>query len=270
MIQPSVTISLLPNNPKVPFILGPDLPQAMATAAELGYPAVELFPPNLESVDVPLLRTLLQTHQLQLSTIGTGGGWVTQQLTLIDADPAVRARASAYISEIIRRAAELGASAIIGSMQGRCGIRDRRECLEMLRDQLGELAAVAASCGRPLFYEPLNRYETDLFNTLGDTFHFLEDGLPKNLQILADLFHMNIEESCSATALRFAGNRIGHVHFVDSNRQVPGRGHTDFGPLVEAIRSIDYQGYLAVEAFPQPNSRAAAKEALASFRTWFA
>lgn len=269
MIQPSVTISLLPNSPKAPFILGPDLDLAMATAADLGYPAVELFPPNLESVDVLRLKTLLETHQLQLSTIGTGGGWVTQQLTLIDADPSVRARATAYISEVIRRAAELGASAIIGSMQGRCGNRERRECLPMLRDQLGELAAVAASCGRPLFYEPLNRYETDLFNTLAETFEFLEDGLPKNLQILADLFHMNIEETCSATALRMAGSRIGHVHFVDSNRQVPGRGQTDFGPLAETLRSIGYQGYLAIEAFPQPNQREAAEIALASIRRWF-
>lgn len=268
MIQPSVTISLLPNSPKAPFLLGPNLVEAVATAAELGYPACELFPPNLAAIDVPTIKDLLQTHHMQLSTIGTGGGWVTQQLTLIDSDPTVRERAKNYISEIIRRAAELGGSAIIGSMQGRCGNRDRRECLDLLRDQLGELAAVAAGCGRPLFYEPLNRYETDLFNTLGDTFRFLDDGLPQNLKILADFFHMNIEETCSATALRLAGSRIGHVHFVDSNRQVPGRGQTDFGPLAETLKSIGYQGYLAVEAFPLPSSREAAETALASFRRW--
>lgn len=269
MIQPSVTVSLLPNSPRAPFLLGPNLAEAVATAAELGYPALELFPPNLDAIDVPVLKELIQTHRIQLSTIGTGGGWVTQQLTLIDSDPTIRERAKNYIAEVIRRAAELGGSAIIGSMQGRCGTRDRRECLDVLRDQLGDLAEVAAGCGRPLFYEPLNRYETDLFNTLGDTAEFLNGGLPQNLKILADLFHMNIEETCTATAVRLAGSRIGHVHFVDSNRQVPGRGQTDFAPIAEAFRSIGYQGYMAVEAFPQPNQREAAETALASFQRWF-
>jgi sugar phosphate isomerase/epimerase len=269
MIQPSVTISLLPSSSRAPFLLGPNLTEAVAIAAELGYPAFELFPPNLDAIDIRLLKSLLAQHQLQLSTIGTGGGWLTQQLTLIDPDPAVRQRASDYIAEVIRRAAELGASAIIGSMQGRCNGRHRDECLSVLRDQLGALADVAAGLGRPLFYEPLNRYETDLFNTLSETVKFLDNGLPRNLQILADFFHMNIEETCSASALQLAGGRIGHVHFVDSNRQVPGQGQTKFGPLAEALRAINFQGYLAVEAFPLPSAREAAATALSSFRRWF-
>lgn len=269
MIQPSVTISLLPNSPKSPFLLGPDLAAAVATAAELGYPAFELFPPNLDAIQIPAIRQLLKDHAIQLSTIGTGGGWLTQQLTLIDPDAAIRQRAQDYIANVVHKAAELGASAIIGSMQGRCGTRDRSECLSMLGDQLGALADVAAQCGRPLFYEPLNRYETDLFNTLSATSKFLHDGLPTNLKILADLFHMNIEETCTASALRMAGERIGHVHFVDSNRQVPGRGQTDFQPIAEALREIHFQGYLAIEAFPLPTAREAAAVALTSFRRWF-
>jgi sugar phosphate isomerase/epimerase len=270
MIQPSVTISLLPSNPKAPFLLGPDLAGAVAAAAEIGYPAFELFPPHLAAIDVPQLKSLMATHGLRLSTIGTGGGWVTRQWTLIDPDASIREQAKNYIADVIRRAAELDATAIIGSMQGRVGTRNRAECLAMLRDQLGELGAVAEGCGKPLFYEPLNRYETDLFHTMEETLGFLNDGLPQNLKILADLFHMNIEETCTASALRLGGSRIGHVHFVDSNRQVPGRGQTNFGPVAEALRATNYNGYLAVEAFPLPTPPSAAQQALASFRQWFA
>ena len=48
------------------------------------------------------------------------------------------------------------------------------------------------------------------------------------MKLLADLFHMNIEEANLAEAIRAAGSHIGHVHFADSNRRAAGMGHTDF------------------------------------------
>jgi len=266
MFEPSITISLLPNLPRAPFVLGPELEPAIAQAAAMGYPAVELFAPDLESLDVPLIQQLCQRHNVRVSTMGTGGGWVTKQWSLLDPDPQVRRQARDYISEVIRRAAACDATAIIGSMQGRCGGRPRTECLDLLREQLDELALVAAELGRPLFYEPLNRYETDVFNSLSETADFLNEGLPANIKILADLFHMNIEERDLAKAIMRAGTRIGHVHFVDSNRQAPGLGHTDFVPIWAALRAVHYDGYLAIEALPLPDPATAAQTALATFR----
>jgi sugar phosphate isomerase/epimerase len=266
MFEPSITISLLPNLPRAPFVLGPDLEPALAQAAEMGYGAVELFAPDVEAIDVAQIQQGCQRHGLRVSTLGTGGGWVTKQWSLLDPDPQIRAHARQYIREVIQRAAQCDATAIIGSMQGRCGGRPRTECLDLLREQLNELAMVAAELGRPLFYEPLNRYETDVFNSIVETADFLNEGLPANLKILADLFHMNIEEQDLAEAIRRAGSRIGHVHFVDSNRQAPGLGHTDFAPIWTALHSIHYAGYLAIEALPLPDPATAAKTALATFR----
>ncbi len=269
MIQPSITISLLPNHARAPFVLGPDLDQAVALAAEIGYPAFELFPPDLSYVDVAQLKNLTRDHGVRLSTIGTGGGWVTKQWSLIDPDPAIQRAAFEYIAAVIRRAAELNASAIIGSMQGKCGSRDRAECLKRLAEQLNSLGEVADEVGQSLFYEPLNRYETDLFNSVIDTANFLNQGVHDRVRILADLFHMNIEEVDSAAAIRTIGSRIGHVHFVDSNRQAPGLGHTDFAPIRDALKSIQFQGYLAIEAFPLPTPEQAARQALETYRRYF-
>lgn len=264
MIQPSITISLLPANPRAPFVLGPDLHSSMELAAKIGYPAFELFPPNCEAIDIPNIRKWSQELGLSLSTIGTGGGWVTNQWSLIDPDPAIRQSALDYITRIMEMAAELEASAIVGSMQGRCGGRERASCVNLLGEQLTKLATVAQRIGRPLYYEPLNRYETDLFCTLAETASFLA-GLPSDLKILADLFHCNIEETDTAQAILDAGKRVGHVHFVDSNRQVPGRGHTDFKPIVQALKEIQFQGFMAIEAFPLPDSETAARQALQQF-----
>jgi sugar phosphate isomerase/epimerase len=82
------------------------------------------------------------------------------------------------------------------------------------------------------------------------------------VKLLADLFHMNIEEVDLARAIRAAGARVGHVHFVDSNRQAAGFGHLDFLPVLQALHSIGYEGYLSAEAFPLPDSVTAAKQTI--------
>jgi sugar phosphate isomerase/epimerase len=112
----------------------------------------------------------------------------------------------------------------------------------------------------------LNRYETNLFNRLSEAAGFLQNINASNVKVLADLFHMNIEESSVPDALRGAGRVIGHVHFADSNRQAVGFGHTSMGPIIEALRQIGYQGYLSAEIFPLPDSETAARRTIEAFR----
>ena len=69
-----------------------------------------------------------------------------------------------------------------------------------------------------------------------------------------------------AGVLVAAGPHVGHVHFADSNRRAAGMGHTDFAPVVKALREIGYAGYLSAEVLPLPNSTAAAKQTIESFR----
>ena len=174
--------------------------------------------------------------------------------------------AKKFIRGIIEVAAKLGAPAIIGSMQGRWGDGvSREQALGWLADALNELGEHAASLGQPLLYEPLNRYETNLFNRVDETVAFLKTLKTRNVKILADLFHMNIEEANVADALRAGKGFIGHVHFVDSNRRAVGMGHTDFAPIVAALRETGYAGFLSAEAFPLPDSAACAAQQIKGF-----
>ena len=77
---------------------------------------------------------------------------------------------------------------------------------------------------------------------------------------------MNIEEADLATAIKSGGHRIGHVHFVDSNRQPVGAGHLDFPPIIAALNEIGYDGYLSAEAFPIPDSQTAAEMTINAFK----
>jgi sugar phosphate isomerase/epimerase len=117
----------------------------------------------------------------------------------------------------------------------------------------------------PFLYEFLNRYETNLFNRVGDSLEFLKTLRTQNVKVLCDLFHMNIEESDIAAGLRLAGPKVGHVHFADSNRRAIGFGHTDMKPVMTALRDIGYDGYLSAEVLALPDSQAAAEQTIRYF-----
>jgi sugar phosphate isomerase/epimerase len=152
-------------------------------------------------------------------------------------------------------------------MQGRWGDGVTREqAIAWLGDALEELGARAGRDRMPLLYEPLNRYETNVFTRQGEAAAFLRSLRTKNVKLLCDLFHMNIEESSIADALRAAGPLVGHVHFVDSNRLAVGFGHIDMPPIMAALREIGYTGYLSGEVLPLPDSVAAAKQTMKAFQ----
>ena len=268
-MKSAVTISLVSQAKGGPFVFWDGLEDGCARAAALGFDAVEVFPPTAAAIDAAQLKDLLARHRLRLAAIGTGGGWVVHKWSLTHADPAVRTQANSFIRKIIDLASEINAPAIIGSMQGRWeGSVSREQAMAWLREALDSLGAHAAANGQILLYEPLNRYETNLYNRLADTAKFLETLSRKNIKILADLFHMNIEEQSIPNALRESAPYIGHVHFADSNRQAIGFGHTNVAPIIEALRQIGYAGYLSAEIFPLPDSEAAARQTIESFRKY--
>lgn len=266
-MRSAVTISLVPEASGGPFVFWHDLEARCAKAAELGFDAVEVFPRSAAELEVSLLRSCLDRHGLKLAAMGTGAGWVVQKLRLTDQDQAVRQRARAFIREIIDIAGRFGAPAIIGSMQGRTdtGISHEQH-LVWLAEALDELAPRAADYGTTLLIEPLNRYETNLINSVADGVKLIGSLKSKNVKLLCDLFHMNIEEPDIANALSEAGAHVGHVHFADSNRRAVGFGHTPMAPIIGALRRMGYDGYLSAEVLPLPDSDEAARQTIASFR----
>jgi sugar phosphate isomerase/epimerase len=110
--------------------------------------------------------------------------------------------------------------------------------------------------------EPVNRYETDFVNTVPEGVALLgKVGMP-NLKLMPDVFHMNIEDVTIDGELSRYINDIAYVHFADSNRQAPGRGHTDFKSIVNQLKQAGYEGWVALEILPIPDPDEAAREAI--------
>lgn len=268
-MRSAITLSFVPEAHSGPFVFRGELASSVSLAMQLGFDAVEIFPPGPEFFDhahggQANVSQVLHDHGMALAAVGTGAGWLRHRLSLADPSPVQRIKAIEFIQRILDVATEFQAPAIIGSMQGRSSTDmplDRAR--GTLREALERLDEHASRIGGAILYEPLNRYETDQCNRLQDGVQCIA-GL-RSTRLLADWFHMNIEEADMPEAIRLAGESIGHIHFADSNRSAVGFGHLEVPPLVRALEEIGYAGYLSAEVFPLPDPMAAAKQTIAAF-----
>lgn len=126
--------------------------------------------------------------------------------------------------------------------------RTEEEDTAVLVEAFAVLGAHAASEGVEIYLEPLNRYEDHMVNRLADGVRLLKLVGLDAVRLAPDTYHMNIEESDPAAALQDAADYIGHIQASDSNRLEPGAGHIDWALFGATLRSIGYQGTVALES----------------------
>ncbi|MGH9326278.1 MAG: TIM barrel protein [Terriglobia bacterium] len=251
---------------QVPLLVCGDIPGAFRQAAEWGCQGVEIHLRRAQDLDPQIVKRLAADYGLGIPTLGTGLA-ARDGLSLADPQPEVRARTVDRLRGHIEFAAEVGSAITIGSLSGKLGdcsgeerLGRRSQALESLR----EVCEFARRSGVTVLLEPLNRYECDYLNTLADGLQVSAEIGAANLRLLADTFHMNIEEADLVGSLRAAGDSIGHVHLADTNREAPGHGHLDVGSVLEVLSEIKYRGYLAFEVFPLPDSHTAVRDGIAA------
>lgn len=270
-MKPCVTISLVEEARGGPFVYWHDPLENAKKAQALGFEAIEIFPPGPEALDASHFPDIPALTGQRIAAIGSGAGWVRHQWHLTHPSPSIRHQARAFIAQLLVAAARFDAPVIIGSMQGRHGQGvSKEQALEWLGEALVDLSKQAQSLGTWVYYEPLNRYESNLLNTAKDTVRFLAQLDAPRIKVLADLFHMNIEEANVAGALLEYGSMLGHVHLVDNHRQAAGSGSMPYSPIAAALKHMGYQGYLSAEVFPLPDSASAAARTMDTCQRWFA
>jgi len=125
----------------------------------------------------------------------------------------------------------------------------------------------AEELGVYLIIEPLNRYEQWWPCRLEEAVEICKEVGSPNCRIMADFFHMNIEEADIAKSIEQAGEYIVNVHIADSNRITPPNGHTDFVPAFKALKKVGYEHYLGLEcAVPGPDKKEELRRAAAYVR----
>ena len=84
------------------------------------------------------------------------------------------------------------------------GGQDKATAIRQFQSSLGELVDAAVESEVPLLVEATNRYEATLANSLDDAWELAAPFEGKNVYILPDTFHMNIEEAFDSDIRRSA------------------------------------------------------------------
>ncbi|MCC6485843.1 MAG: sugar phosphate isomerase/epimerase [Armatimonadetes bacterium] len=243
---------------------GASLEDKLTNLKRFGYEALEVWGAGLGD-RVSELSAASKTTNVPVGSICAGFRGCP-----LDATKAERDLAWNDIKDILKAAGKLGSVGVImvpvfgpPRLPDLSPLQDAVSLeLELFVAQLKDAAPVAADAGTLILIEPLNRYETHLIKTLEDAVRVCERVDHPSVRIMADFFHMSIEEADIPAAIRKAGDWIAHVHLADSNRLLPGLGHTDFRSGFAALKDIGFDGFMALECgVPEPANDSLTKSA---------
>ncbi len=173
----------------------------------------------------------------------------------LDPDPVKRRRSMDRCREILKFCGDVGAAGqIVPPIFGGPRVPDLSPVWTpiqiedaLLEAHLHELGPWAAENHTWLLLEPLNRYEQHYLRRLGDAARVIDASRSPGVAILADLFHMHIEETDSNQALRENARHVRHLHLADNTRLEPGSGDFEWDRLFRTLADIGFSGAMAYE-----------------------
>jgi D-psicose/D-tagatose/L-ribulose 3-epimerase len=160
-----------------------------------------------------------------------------------------------FLKECVDCAVILGSDKLMGPFHSALGVFTGKPATNQewywAVEAIQELAEYAYSFGIILGLEYLNRFELYLTSSIDELIRFVDDVNRSNCKIMFDTFHANIEEKNVGEAIKKAGDRITFIQLSENDRSTPGKGNVDWVSAFQAIKDIDYQGVLSIEAFSQ-------------------
>lgn len=228
------------------------LAERIMAARVAGFDGVEIqFPYEMPAIR---LKELLERAGLPLVLINLPAGDFMAGGAGLAAVPSRQADFDAALQEALSYAA-MARPACVNVLPGRlaAGV-SREQALDTLAGNLRKSAEAFALLGIRVLCEAINPLDMPgfLINTPDHLQALLERVDHPNCQAQLDLYHMARQELDIAAGIRLLGERIGHVQFADCpGRGAPGTGAVAFEPLLEALRTVHYNGWLAAEYRPE-------------------
>ncbi len=117
------------------------------------------------------------------------------------------------------------------------------------QESLVKAADYAKQADVTLTVEYLNRFECYFLNCAEDCARFCREVGHSHLKMMYDTFHANIEEKCITSAVKACADQMVHVHISENDRSTPGEGGVDWDSSFAALKEVNYDGWLMIEAF---------------------
>lgn len=231
------------------LVPGKNFSEKLSNMERYGFEGVEVWGRDLPQ-KLGEIKSALSTSRIKFSTVCGSPG------DLLGPDRKTREAAIENIKERLKICADLGGIGVITVPTFRepkipdlyPWISDVKEIeRRVLIEECKILGEYADDVGAYVILEPINRYETHFMNRLQQAVEICRETNREHVKVMADFFHMNIEERDIPSALEEASEYIVHIHLADSNRQLPGNGHTDFKSAFKVLKKNGYRNFMAFE-----------------------
>jgi D-psicose/D-tagatose/L-ribulose 3-epimerase len=171
----------------------------------------------------------------------------------ISTDKSERCSALHFMKKLVDITAQLGGRVTAGVNYAASGyttgkLRTQQE-IQWSVEHLCAVAEYASQYDIVVAVEPVKRFESHFLNTAEQALELLKLVDMPNIKVHLDTFHMNIEEKNLPDAIISCGDKLAHMHLVDSNRGVPGMGHIQWIDVFNALKKINYSGTACIETF---------------------
>jgi len=225
-----------------------ELEAAVVASAELGYQLIEFPRLDPKQFDVAWLAKRLDECGLKV-VVSMG---LPLDCDVSSEDPETVARGEAFLDNAVRVTRDLGGQKLGGilfsahtkyhTMPTERGWKNSVEVITRVADR-------AKQAGVTLNLEVVNRFESNLINTVAQGLAFIKASGSDNLFLHLDTFHMAIEECDSAAAVRLAGDKLGYLHIGENYRGALGTGTINFTSIFDALIEIGYDDAITFESF---------------------
>lgn len=233
-------------------------------AAEIGYELIEVLMFDPATLDREVTRRAVAEAGLGLR-LGMALG---PDADISSDDTAISRRGEETVALALEIAADLGAPAVSGIVYAAFnsyGAPHTARQIDRVAEALARLDARAGELGVRLGVEPVNRYESYMINTLDQARALIGKVQARNMFVHMDTFHMNIEESDMAAAIRRNADLLGYAHVAESHRGGLGTGNFNLRGYMRALAEVGYDGDLTFEGF---SSRVLGADLVGGVRLW--
>ena len=254
-------------SPLEPVLFRASYIEAVKTAKALGYDGVEIHVRDPKTVQSEELSRVCKDTRIMISGVATGLAKRIDGLTLVDDNIEIRQAAITRLKEHLDLCEIFGCAALIGSLRGNISAPEKKFLiLDRLSEALCTLDEYIQDKNCYVELEAINRYENNYLNTVEETANFVKTLGCKKIKVLADLFHMNIEENSFVRPIEKYIYMISRIHFADNNRHYPGAGMIDFKEIIDCLNYQQFDGWISIEALPIPNEMTALEKSLHIFK----
>lgn len=235
-----------------------DIARTVSFVKETGYDGLEIAPftfaPYVTEISAGTRAEIVRrAEEADLDILGIHWVFVGPQgVHLTHPDPAVREFTANYLNALVDFCGDLGGKVIIFGSPKQRNVENGVTYDQAFGYARGIFESAMPRCearGVTICMEPLTHLETNFMQSAAETVTLIDAVNHPNFQLILDTKAMTFEQDDRATLIRRHADKLRHYHANDENMHGPGFGDVQFGPIFEALKAIQFGGYVSVEVF---------------------